>query len=36
MRSEETEFIYNIKEFTRLVTLVVKGKGVEAFFILPY
>ena len=36
MRSEETELIYDIKEFIRLVTLVIKGKGGEAFFILLY
>ena len=36
IRSKEIELIYNIKEFIRLVTLVVKGKGGEAFFILPY
>ena len=36
IRSEETELIYDIKEFARLATLVVKGKGGEAFFILFY
>ena len=36
IRSEEIELIYNIKEFIRLVTLVVKSKVGEAFLILTY
>ena len=34
IQSEETELIYDIKEFTRLVTLVVKGNRGDTFFIL--